>query len=182
MGEKFTVVNLKNHIRTVPDFPIPGVQFRDITSIIESPRAFESCVKELNRFVIGVNCIVGIESRGFIFGAAIANRYGIPMVLARKPGKLPNETVSKSYKLEYGEAELHIQKLSPITGNVVIVDDLIATGGTALACADLVHDYWDIPKEKITIVAPIDLPDLGGSAIIAEQGYNVHTLISFEGE
>ena len=103
-------------------------------------------------------------------------------MLARKPGKLPNETYSKEYKLEYGEAELHIQKISPVQGKVVIVDDLIATGGTALACAELIHKNFNITKDNILILAVIDLPDLGGSAIIREAGYNVKTLMEFEGE
>ena len=102
--------------------------------------------------------------------------------MARKPGKLPNKTVYKEFKLEYGETEIHLQELSPIMGNVVIVDDLVATGGTALACADLIHENWNIPKENILILAVIDLPELGGNKLIQEQGYNVKTLIEFEGE
>ena len=128
------------------------------------------------------NTIVGIESRGFVFGAPIARDMDLPFVMARKPGKLPNKTVSKKFKLQYGETELHIQEISPILGKVVIIDDLIATGGTALACADLIHENWNVPKENILILGVIDLPDLKGSAIIKEQGYNVETLIEFEGE
>ena len=101
--------------------------------------------------------------------------------MARKPGKLPNKTVSKSFKLEYGETELHLQELSPIIGKVVIVDDLIASGGTAIACADLIHENWNIAKENLLILAVIDLPDLKGSELIKAQGYNVQTLIKFEG-
>ena len=95
---------------------------------------------------------------------------------------MPNKTVSKKYQLEYGEAELHLQLLSPIQGKVVIVDDLIATGGTALACANLIHENWNIPKEDILILAIIDLPKLGGSAIIKDNGYTVRTLVEFDGE
>jgi adenine phosphoribosyltransferase len=182
LGDSGFMVNLADHIRTVPNFPIDGVQFRDVTSILEHPRAFEDSLRKLTSMCASANTIVGIESRGFVFGAPVANRLAVPFILARKPGKLPNDTVSKSYKLEYGAAELHIQTVSPIFGNVVIIDDLIATGGTALACADLIHERWNIPKERITICAVIDLPDLKGSAIIAEQGYNVKTLIEFEGE
>jgi adenine phosphoribosyltransferase len=129
-----------------------------------------------------VDTIVAIESRGFVFGSAVARDLEVPFVMARKPGKLPNETVSKEFKLEYGETELHLQKISPIQGRVVVIDDLIATGGTALACADLIHENFDIAKKDILILAVIDLPDLKGSAIIQEQGYNVKTLIEFEGE
>ena len=175
---------IKSSIRTVPDFPIKGIQFRDITGILENTKALHDTIVSMLKevAVFESNVVVGIESRGFIFGTPIAWDLDIPFIVARKPGKLPNATVSKSYKLEYGEAELHIQKLSPINGKVTIVDDLIATGGTALACADLIHEHWNIPKENIQILAIIDLPDLGGSAIIKDNGYNVKTLIEFEGE
>ena len=178
------MTDIKKHIRTVPDFPIPGIQFRDITGITEDGIALSNCIVELATHIakFDTNCIVGIESRGFVFGTPLATKFFLPFVLARKPGKLPNETFSKEYKLEYGEAELHIQKISPIQGKVVIVDDLIATGGTALACADLVHENFNIPKENILILAVIDLPDLGGSAIIREQGYNVKCIVDFDGD
>ena len=171
-------------IRTVLDFPIPGIQFRDITGLLEDPKAFKESIIQLTRECMRFksNTIIGVESRGFIFGAPIAFDLDLPLVLARKPGKLPNATVSKSYTLEYGEAELHIQEISPIMGKIVIIDDLIATGGTALACADLIHENWKIPKKNILILSVIDLPDLNGSKLIREQGYNVKTLIDFEGE
>lgn len=176
--------DFKNNIRTIKDFPIPGIIYRDITSLLEDPNSFKSVMLSLcfeaHRF--NPDVIVGIESRGFIFGTPLAEKFYLPFVPARKPGKLPNETVSKSFDLEYGSTELHIQKISPIQGNITIVDDLIATGGTALACADLIHQHWNIPKENIQILAVIDLPDLGGSAIIKDSGYNVKTLIEFEGE
>ena len=105
-------------------------------------------------------------------------------IMARKPGKLPNPTYKKDYELEYGTATLELQKNEEISPDdkVVIVDDLIATGGTALACADLVHENWNVPKENILIVAVIDLTDLGGSAKIVSKGYKVGTLVEFEGE
>ncbi len=179
-----TNLNLKDIIRTVPDHPIPGIQFRDITSLVEHSEGFNYSLTQLTKHCMQFNgnTIVGIESRGFVFGAPIARDMELPFVMARKPGKLPNETVSKEFKLEYGETELHIQKISPILGKVVIIDDLIATGGTALACADLIHENWNIPKENILILAVIDLPDLKGSAIIKERGYNVEALVEFEGE
>lgn len=177
-------MDLKSIIRTVSDYPIPGVQFRDITSITDNAEAFNHTVTRLSvataRF--DADTVVGIESRGFVFGAPVATKFDLPFILARKPSKLPNETFSKAFKLEYGETEIHIQKISPIEGKVVIVDDLIATGGTAMACADLVHENWNIPKEDILIVAIIDLPDLGGSAIIRDAGYNVEYLLEYEGE
>jgi adenine phosphoribosyltransferase len=177
-------MDLKQHIRTVLDHPIEGIKFRDITSLTENPKAFHKTLIDITSECMDftVDTIVAIESRGFVFGSAVARDLEVPFVMARKPGKLPNETVSKEFKLEYGETELHLQKISPIQGRVVVIDDLIATGGTALACADLIHENFDIAKKDILILAVIDLPDLKGSAIIQEQGYNVKTLIEFEGE
>jgi adenine phosphoribosyltransferase len=177
-------IDLKKIIRTVPDFPIPGIQFRDITSLIEEPLAFNKALMDLTSLSMNATKIIGIESRGFVFGAPIARDLGIPFVMARKPGKLPNETYKRDFDLEYGSTSLEIQKVTDITehDNIVIIDDLIATGGTALACADLVHECFNVPKENILILAVIDLPDLGGCAIIKEQGYNVNKLIEFEGE
>ena len=108
----------------------------------------------------------------------------LPLILARKPGKLPNPTYQRNYKLEYGEATLHIQRNSDLNSNdkIVIVDDLIATGGTAKALASLIAQCWNVPKENILILAVIDLPDLGGRAIMESEGFNVETLIEFEGE
>jgi|TARA_B110000444_G_scaffold155032_1_gene145129 adenine phosphoribosyltransferase len=175
---------MKASIRTVYDFPIPGIQYRDITGLLEDPKSFKEAIIDMTSKAMQfkVQTIIGIESRGFVFGAPIAFDLDLPFVLARKPGKLPNKTVSKKYTLEYGEAELHLQELSPILGNVVIIDDLIATGGTALACADLIHENWRIPKENILILAVIDLPDLKGSKTIKEHGYKVKTLIEYKGE
>ena len=175
---------LSDAIRTVPDFPIKGIQFKDITSLLEDPNRFDDTVLEMlsiaSRF--GASSVVAIESRGFIFAGPIAWDINIPLVLARKPGKLPNKTFKKEYTLEYGASTIEIQSNTNITGNVVIIDDLIATGGTALACADLIHENWNIPKENILILAVIDLPKLGGSAIIQSKGYNVETLVEFDNE
>jgi len=174
-------MDLKNLIRTVSNFPIEGVQYKDITSILEQPDAFKSVLLsmcfEAHRFK--AQTIIGIESRGFLFGAPLAEKLSLPFVPARKPGKLPHKTVSKQFKLEYGETELHIQEISPIIGKTVIVDDLIATGGTALACADLVHENFGIPTEDIMILASIDLQYLGGSAILEQNGYTVKALIDY---
>lgn len=177
-------MNLKNSIRTVPDFPIPGIQFRDITSLIENPDAFKFALQAMEQISLMADCIVGIESRGFVFGAPIANNLNIPFIMARKPGKLPNETHKRDFDLEYGSTSLEIQKNTKIksTDKVVIVDDLIATGGTAIACADLVHECFDVPRENILILAVIDLTDLGGFAKIKEHGYGAAALIEYEGE
>ena len=177
--------NLKDYIRTVFDFPIPGIQFRDITSLIEDPaglnKAIIGLLHEASKFRSTV--VVGIESRGFVFGAPVAWDLGTPFVMARKPGKLPNETFKKQFDLEYGSTSLEIQTNTEISSSdkVVIVDDLIATGGTAIACADLIHENWNVPKENILVIAVIDLPDLKGSSLIQEQGYGVSTLVEFEG-
>jgi len=179
-------IDLKNCIRTVPDFPIPGIQFRDITSLIENPEAFNKSLVDLSSLTLDFKAtkLVGIESRGFIFGAPIARDLDIPFVMARKPGKLPNPTYKRDFDLEYGSTSLEIQKVTEIAEHdkVVIIDDLIATGGTAIACADLVHECFDVPKENILILAVIDLTSLEGSAIIKQHGYSVNTLIEFEGE
>lgn len=179
-------MNLKDSIRTVPDFPIPGIQFRDITSLIENPEAFNQSLTELTSLAISFSAtkLIGIESRGFVFGTPIARDLDIPFVMARKPGKLPNPTHKRDFDLEYGSTSLEIQKNTNISEHdkVVIIDDLIATGGTAIACADLVHECFDVPKDNILILAVIDLTDLGGFNRIVEQGYNAGALIEFQGE
>lgn len=178
-------IDLKDHIRTVSGFPKAGIEFRDITSLLENPPAFNKSLMDLTSLAMsfGANQLVGIESRGFVFGAPVARDLDIPFVMARKPGKLPGHVYRKDYELEYGSASLNIQCSSAIrsTDKVVIMDDLIATGGTAIACADILYNAFDVAKENILILALIDLPDLGGSAIIQEHGYNVQTLIEFEG-
>jgi adenine phosphoribosyltransferase len=175
---------IKENIRTVPDFPVQGIQFRDITSLLENPVAFDDTVLSMLRACSSIQpkTIVAIESRGFIFAGPLAWDNNIPLVLARKPNKLPNDTFEKEYQLEYGSATLEIQKNTSIQGPVIIVDDLIATGGTALACAELITQHWGIEPNDIMILAVVDLPDLGGSKMLSEKGYNVKTLVEFEGE
>ena len=179
-------IDLKDCIRTVPNFPIPGIQFRDITSLIENPSAFNKSLLDLTSLTMsfGATKVVGIESRGFVFGTPVARDLDLPFIMARKPGKLPNPTHKRDFDLEYGSTSLEIQKVTDINEHdkVVIVDDLIATGGTAIACADLVHECFDVPKDNILILAVIDLTDLGGYAKIIEHGYNAGVLIEFEGE
>lgn len=176
-------LDLKKHIRDVEDFPIPGIKFRDITSLIETPEPFKKTCKELTKMTESFNAdlIVSIESRGFIFAGSVSTDLLLPFVLARKPGKLPNETFVKSFDLEYGSTSIEIQKNTSISvkDKIVIIDDLIATGGTAIACAELLVENFDVKKENILVLAVIDLPDLGGSKKIDNQGYNVKTLISY---
>ena len=129
--------NLKEYIRTVDDFPIDGIKFRDITSLIETPEAFIKTCDELTRITkeFGANIVASIESRGFIFAGTIARDLELPFVLARKPGKLPNQTYKKSFDLEYGSTSIEIQQNTNVNKDqkIVIVDDLVATGGTAIA-------------------------------------------------
>jgi len=179
-------IDLKDSIRTVSGFPKAGIEFRDITSLLENPEAFNKSLSELTSLTMGFGAtkLIGIESRGFVFGAPIASDLDLPFIMARKPGKLPGKIYRKDYELEYGTASLNIQCSTDIAPHdkVVIMDDLIATGGTAIACADIVHEHFAVPKENILILALIDLPTLKGSAIIKQHGYSVNTLIEFEGE
>ena len=176
-------LNLKQYVRTVDDFPIDGIVFRDITSLIETPKAFVKTCNELTKITKEFNAdiVASIESRGFIFAGTIARDLSLPFVLARKPGKLPNETFKKSFDLEYGSTSIEIQKNTDINKNqrIIIVDDLIATGGTAIACAELFTENFDIQKSNILVLSVIDLPFLGGSELIVEKGYQVKTIMEF---
>tara|TARA_S200000501_G_scaffold39284_1_gene32118 strand:+ start:213 stop:758 length:546 start_codon:yes stop_codon:yes gene_type:complete len=176
-------LDLKRFIRTVDNFPIDGIAFRDITSLIESPEAFVKTCDELTKITrkFGADIVASIESRGFIFAGTIARDLNLPFVLARKPGKLPNETYKKSFDLEYGSTSIEIQKNTKIDkdNKIIIVDDLVATGGTAIACAELFTENFNINKSNILILSVIDLPDLGGSKIILEKGFQIKTLIDF---
>ena len=141
-------LDLKKYIRTVKDFPIDGIVFRDITSLIETPEAFIKTCDELTRITkeFGANIVASIESRGFIFAGTIARDLELPFVLARKPGKLPNQTYKKSFDLEYGSTSIEIQQNTNVNKDqkIVIVDDLVATGGTAIACAELFTENFNI--------------------------------------
>ena len=176
-------LDLKKHIRNFDDFPIPGIKFRDITSLIESPEPFRKTCKELTRISqdFSADLVVSIESRGFIFAGSVATDLLLPFILARKPGKLPNETYIKNFDLEYGSTSIEIQKNTNIKNGqrVVIIDDLVATGGTAIACAELLTENFNVKKSNILILCIIDLPDLGGSKLIIDQGYNIETLVSY---
>ncbi len=175
--------NLKEYIRTVDDFPIDGIKFRDITSLIETPDAFVKTCNAMDELTKAFNpsVVVSIESRGFIFAGSISKVLALPFVLARKPGKLPNESYSKEFDLEYGRTSIEIQKNTLISSDdrVVIIDDLVATGGTAIACAELLTENFGVINENILVLAVIDLPDLGGSKLIVDQGYSVETLVGY---
>ena len=176
-------LGLKKFIRTVENFPIDGIVFRDITSLIEIPEAFVKTCDELTRITkqFEANIVASIESRGFIFAGTIARDLSLPFVLARKPGKLPNETYIKSFDLEYGSTSIEIQKNTEIKPNqkVVIIDDLVATGGTAIACAELLTENFNVKNEDILILCIIDLTELGGSNLIREKGFSIKTIVNY---
>ena len=176
-------LDLKKFIRTVENFPIDGIVYRDITSLIETPEAFVKTCDELTRITkqFEAQIVTSIESRGFIFAGTIARDLSLPFVLARKPGKLPNETYIKSFDLEYGSTSIEIQKNTEIKPNqkVVIIDDLVATGGTAIACAELLTENFNVKNEDILILCIIDLTELGGSNLIREKGFSIKTIVNY---
>jgi adenine phosphoribosyltransferase len=177
-------LDLKKFIRTVNDFPIDSIVFRDITSLIETPEAFVKTCDELTKITKEFNAeiVASIESRGFIFAGTIARDLSLPFVLARKPGKLPNETFQKSFDLEYGSTSIEIQKNTNIMKGqkIVIVDDLVATGGTAIACAELLTENFNVSNQDILILSIIDLTELGGSKLIKEKGFSIKTLVDYD--
>lgn len=173
---------LKALVRTVPDFPEPGIQFRDITTLIGHSRGLASSVEHLAELAQsgGPRKIAGMEARGFIFGAAVAVKLGIGFVPVRKPGKLPIKTIGIDYALEYGADRLEVDPGAIGDGEpIVIVDDLIATGGTALATAQLLRQAGARVEQALFV---IDLPDLGGANKLRDAGIRVHTLMHFDGE
>ena len=171
------------YIRTVNDFPIKGIKFRDITSLIENPKVFVKTCEELTKITrdYSATFIVSIESKGFIFAGAVASNLYIPFVLARKPGKLPNDTYKKNFDLEYGSTSIEIQKNTQIKGKdkIVIIDDLVATGGTAIACAEILNKNFNVPNNQILILSIIDLTYLNGAKRIKELGLGMRCLISY---
>lgn len=173
---------LLNSIRTIPDYPKPGVQFRDITTMLGNPRAFRRCVDELVQPYAGtrIDQIAGIEARGFILGGAIAHQLSAGFVPIRKKGKLPHDIVRVAYSLEYGvdEMEMHKDAISP-GQKVILVDDLIATGGTAEGAVKLLTQMG---ADIVAACFVIDLPDLGGRKKLEQLGVTVRTLVEFEGD
>ncbi len=175
---------IKSLIRTVPDYPKKGIMFRDITTLIKDPVGFRLVIDSLTqRYIKGevpFDIIVGIESRGFIIGGALAYTLGRGFVPIRKKGKLPAEKISHEYELEYGTDTIEMHMDSITKGmRVLLVDDLLATGGTALAAAALVEKLGGIVSEMVFVV---DLPDVGGRRKLAEKGYGVFALTEFEGD
>ena len=175
-------MSIKSLIRTIPDYPKPGIQFRDITTLLEDAKGLRIAVESLAEPFRGdrIDKVAGIEARGFLFGVAVALELEAGFVPVRKAGKLPGATVGRDYELEYGtdRIEIHADALEP-GDRVLVVDDLIATGGTAEATVRLIND---IGAEIIGCAFVIDLPDLGGSERIGSNGFRVVSLCAFEGE
>ena len=172
---------LREAIRTVPDWPKPGIQFRDITPVLLDPALFARIIDHLaDRFrPLDVDRVAAIDARGFILGAVLARELRAGFVPVRKRGKLPAATIAQAYALEYGEAELEIHTDALGAGNrIVLVDDLIATGGTMVAALQLIER---LGGQLVAGAALVDLPALGGSARLRAQGLDLHTLIEFEG-
>ena len=174
---------LKAHIRTVADWPAPGVQFRDITPLLQDPRVFRVLIDAfVHRYMdpaLRPDVVAGLDARGFILGSVVAYELGVGFVPIRKKGKLPFTTVEETYELEYGSAtvELHTDAVRP-GQRVLLIDDLIATGGTMMAGRNLLEKLGASVMDGAAIV---DLPELGGSARIRASGLPLFTLVEFEG-
>lgn len=172
--------DVEKYIKSIPDFPQPGIIFRDVTSVIEDPKGLQIAIDDMSAMLDGVDydVIAGAESRGFIFGAPIAYKNGKGFVLVRKKGKLPRETVEMSYDLEYGSATIEMHKDSIKPGQkVVIVDDLIATGGSVEAAIKLVEE---LGGEVVKVVFLMELAGLKGRERL--KGYNVASVICYDGK
>ncbi len=173
--------DLRDSIRSIPDYPKPGIMFRDITTLLGDARAFRRAIDELVQPWAGtkIDKVAGIEARGFILGGAVAHQLSAGFVPIRKKGKLPHDTVSIAYSLEYGidEMEMHRDAVAP-GERVILVDDLVATGGTAAAAVALLKR---IGADVVASCFVVDLPDLGGAQKIRDLGVPVRTLMEFGG-
>lgn len=175
------MADLKSLIRTIPDYPKPGIMFRDVTTLLADAQGFKATIARLADpyRTEPIDSVVGIEARGFILAGAIADRLGCGFVPVRKKGKLPWRTISESYALEYGTDTLEIHEDALTRGRrILLVDDLIATGGTAGAAAKLIRR---LGGEVVGAAFIVDLPELGGTAVLQRDGIKVHTLMAFEG-
>ena len=172
---------LSDSVRTIMDYPKPGIMFRDITTLLGDPRAFRRAVDELVQPFSGtkIDKVAGMEARGFILGGAVAHQLSAGFIPIRKKGKLPHATVSIAYSLEYGIDEMEIHEDALVKGErVILVDDLIATGGTATAAVQLLQR---LGAEVVAAVFVIDLPELGGAVKLRALGVPVLSLMAFEG-
>ncbi|WP_413528099.1 adenine phosphoribosyltransferase [Rahnella inusitata] len=172
---------IKDSIKTIPDYPKPGILFRDVTSLLEDPKAYAESIKLLaDRYRdAGVTKVVGTEARGFLFGAPVALVLGVGFVPVRKPGKLPRETISETYDLEYGtdSLEIHVDAIAP-GEKILVIDDLLATGGTIEATAKLIRRLGGEVTDAAFI---INLPELGGEKRLNSLNINCYSLVSFDG-
>ena len=172
---------IKSSIKSIPNYPKEGIIFRDITTLLEVPAAFKATIDLIVEQYCdkGITKVLGTESRGFIFGAPVALALGLPFELVRKPKKLPRETISQSYQLEYGQdtLEMHVDAISE-GDNVLIIDDLLATGGTVEATVKLVQRLGGVVKHAAFV---INLPELGGEKRLNNLGVDCYTLVNFEG-
>jgi adenine phosphoribosyltransferase len=173
-------MDIKSKIRTVPDFPIKGIMFRDITTLLQDKEGFrEVCNKLYERYKDKkIDAVVGIESRGFIFGSVLAYLLNVGFVPIRKPGKLPFKTIKEEYQLEYGKdaVEIHEDAIKE-NDRVLIIDDLIATGGTIMAAAKLVEK---LGGKVVELAFVVELPDLKGREKLKE--YEIYSMVEFEGD
>jgi len=173
---------VKDYIRTIPDFPHEGIMFRDVTTLFGDPRGLRLAIDQLLAPYVGaeIDAVAGLEARGFILGGAIAHQLSRGFVPIRKQGKLPGKTISQAYTLEYGEAVVEVHDDSFQAGQkVLLVDDLLATGGTAEAGIKLIEK---LGAEVIGCCFIVDLPDLGGRKKLLEMGMDVHALCQFDGD
>lgn len=172
---------VKDYIRTIVDFPHEGILFRDVTTLFADPRGFRMCIDQLLAPYAGmrIDKVVGLEARGFILGGAVAHQLSTGFVPIRKKGKLPGQTISQAYSLEYGEAvvEIHEDALQP-GETILLVDDLLATGGTAEAGIKLIEK---LGAKVLSCAFVVDLPDLGGRKRLEALGMDVQALCAFEG-
>ncbi len=171
---------MKEHIRTILDFPIKGIKYRDITTLLKDPDVFSELIDKMTEPWIykNIDAVLSIESRGFIIAGAIAYKLNAAFIPLRKPDKLPHETYSVSFDLEYGSTEMHIHK-DALDGhkNLLIIDDLLATGGTAIAAIELVEKFES--KNIVGAGFIINLPDLSGDKKLKELGIDVHSVMDF---
>ena len=179
-GENLIMKKVEDYVRSIPDFPEEGIIFRDVTSVLQDADGLQLAIDEMAKLLDGVECdvIAGTESRGFIFGMPLAYLIKKPFVLVRKAGKLPCETVSKTYDLEYGTATIEIHKDAIKPGQkVVLVDDLIATGGTMKAAAELVEE---LGGEVVKMLFLLELAGLEGRKVL--ENYEVASVVTYEGK
>ncbi|MHA3916098.1 adenine phosphoribosyltransferase [Halovulum sp. GXIMD14793] len=174
-------MSIKDYIRTIPDFPHEGIMFRDVTTLFAHPRGFRMAVDQLVQPFAGeqIDKVAGLEARGFILGGAVAHQLSTGFVPIRKKGKLPGKTIEQAYQLEYGEAVMELYEDAIAPGEkILIVDDLLATGGTAEAGVKLIEK---LGGDVVALSFIIDLPKLGGNAKLQELGLKTHCLCAFDG-